>query len=139
MWKFLAWISLGTKIFQETLSMKAPSVASEFGDWRRAEIDREAGISRAHLSGLGVQMILHDVVEHLAIHQDVEDGVMSLLVDQRAGLERLIEALLDHLHDHSLGISLSSARHSSGITLSRSASMRFCRSAIVAAAGWPAA
>ncbi|MGD0848023.1 hypothetical protein [Bradyrhizobium sp.] len=48
-------------------------------------------------------MMQHDVVEHRPVHQDIEDGVMALLVDQRAGLEWLVEAFLDHLDDHSLG------------------------------------
>ena len=51
-------------------------------------------------------MIHRDVFEHLPVHQDVENGVMTLLIDQRAGLERLVEALLDHLHDHSIGLIL---------------------------------
>ncbi len=100
MWKFFAWISAGDRIFHETLSMKAPNAVYV---WILAgrKVDREIGIGG--LSGFGGQMMGHHIVEHLPVHQDVEDGVAALLVDQRPGLEWLIEALLDHFHDQSRG------------------------------------
>ena len=86
MWKFFAWISSGDRIFHETLSMKAPNVLSEFAGRRvgRAGKSTARPALAALLSGFGIQMMVHDVVEHLPVHQDVEDGVVALLVDQRA-------------------------------------------------------
>jgi hypothetical protein len=66
---------------------------------RKAQVKRSA----EEMWEILLQMIQHDVIEHLPVHQNVEDGVMTLLVDQRTGLERLVEALFDHLHNHSLG------------------------------------
>jgi hypothetical protein len=53
---------------------------------------------------LAVELVLLDVVEHLPVHQDIEQRKISLLVDQCTGLERLVERLLNHVDDHDVGI-----------------------------------
>jgi hypothetical protein len=75
------------------------------------KIDREPGPDLLPLAGLTEEMLLGDVVEHRLVHQDVEQRVVPVLVDQGAGLERLIERLLDHLDDHHAGLVL---RHAGG-------------------------
>src|SRR6266496_3756301 len=64
------------------------------------KIDLQLGISLALLFCLAVQLVLLDVVEHLFVHQDIEQSIISLLIDQRTGFKRLIESLFDHFDAH---------------------------------------
>ena len=112
-----ALISSGTRIFQATLSMKAPNVPSEF--WPGGKSIERPELA-ALMSGLGVQMVLHAVIEHLPIHQAVKDGVMSVLVDQRAGILSL-KLPRSFFTTILSGTRLCRAGHSFGINLSRSA------------------
>src|SRR5262249_10312786 len=52
------------------------------------KINSQTGVFVAHLTGLSVKVVADDVIEHHLVHQDVEDRVITSLVDQRPGLER---------------------------------------------------
>src|SRR5215813_10732178 len=64
------------------------------------KINSQTGAFVAHLTGLSVKVVADDIIEHYLVHQDVEDRVITSLVDQRPGLERLIKALVNHPDDH---------------------------------------
>ena len=64
------------------------------------EIDFQRGVFFTPLPGSALKIVFLNVVKHRPVHQNVEDRVVALLVDQRAGLKRLVEAFLDHLDDH---------------------------------------
>src|SRR5262245_33417438 len=66
------------------------------------KINSQTGVFVAHLTGPSVKVVTYDVIEHHLVHQDVEDRVITSLVDQRPCLERLIKALLDHPDDHQI-------------------------------------
>ena len=63
------------------------------------KIDPQLGGFIAHLYRFAVQLVVLDITEHFVVHQNIEYGVIALLVDQGAGLERLIPAFLDHRNE----------------------------------------
>ena len=71
----------------------------------RRKVNLQLGILFALLLWLAVELVLLDVVEHLPVHQDIEQRIISLLIDQRAGPKWLVVALLDYFDAH-VGIGL---------------------------------
>src|SRR5215469_13818795 len=51
------------------------------------------------LSLFAVQAVLNNEIEHRFVHQDIEQGVVAILVDQWSGLERLIPARFANLQN----------------------------------------
>jgi len=70
------------------------------------KVDAQGSVLVARLFRAAVErmFVVDDVVEHRSVHQYVEDRVVVVLVDQWPCLERLVEALLDHLHHHAIGV-----------------------------------
>ena len=98
------------------------------GGPRGSSFDRPEGKSIAQIRVLlarlkraAIKRILvrDDEIEHRPIHQNIEYRIVIVLIDQRTGPERLIEAFLDHLDDHQTGIRvvLSAARRRHGSLL----------------------
>ena len=123
---------------EDTFSMKTPNspflLSRRIIPGKSTERDGVGG-----LPGSGVQMIQRDVVEHLPIHQDIEDRITALLVDQRPRLEWLVEAFFDHLHDPFAGTA-GAGRCIPGAPASRAQPPSpLYPSATWAATDWPAA